>query len=212
VIRVLVVARSELERAGLESLLASRGHVPLGGGSASLPEARRRLEDGSLQAVQVVLVLLERGADPPRLALLPDRAAEAPALVVLGESLPRGWAVRAARSGVRAVVSRNASADAIGAAIEAAAAGLVVLPADALAEVPAGTAARSAAPPEPLSAREAQILALLAEGLVNKQIAARLGISRHTVKTHLAALFHKLGVSTRAEAVAAGARAGVILL
>ncbi|MDQ3137692.1 MAG: LuxR C-terminal-related transcriptional regulator, partial [Gemmatimonadota bacterium] len=37
-------------------------------------------------------------------------------------------------------------------------------------------------------------------------------ISRHTVKTHLGALFHKLGVSTRAEAVAAGARAGVILL
>jgi DNA-binding CsgD family transcriptional regulator len=87
-----------------------------------------------------------------------------------------------------------------------------VLPPDALTEVPAGTAARSAAPPEALSAREAQILALLAEGLVNKQIAARLGISRHTVKTHLAALFHKLGVSTRAEAVAAGARAGVILL
>ena len=211
-IRVLVVARSELERAGLEALLASRGHVPLAGGSANLAEARHRLEDGALQAVQVVLVLLERGADPPRLALPPDAAAEAPALVVLGESLPRGWAVRAARSGVRAVVSRNASADAIAAAVEAAAAGLVVLPADALAEVPAGTAARSAAPPEPLSSREAQILALLAEGLVNKQIAARLGISRHTVKTHLAALFHKLGVSTRAEAVAAGARAGVILL
>jgi DNA-binding NarL/FixJ family response regulator len=157
-------------------------------------------------------VLLDRGAEPPRLALAPDAAADAPALVVLGESLPRGWAVRAARSGVRAVVSRSATADAIGAAIEAAAAGLVVLPADALAEVPAGIAARSAAPPEPLSAREAQILALLAEGLVNKQIAARLGISRHTVKTHLSALFHKLGVSTRAEAVAAGARAGVILL
>jgi DNA-binding NarL/FixJ family response regulator len=212
VIRVLVVARSELERAGLEALLASRGHVPTGGGSAGLADARRRLEDGSLEAVQVVLVLLERGADPPRLALPPDTAAEAPALVVLGESLPRGWAVRAARSGVRAVVSRNATADAIAAAVEAAAAGLVVLPADALAEVPAGAAARAAAPPEPLSAREAQILALLAEGLVNKQIAARLGISRHTVKTHLAALFHKLGVSTRAEAVAAGARAGVILL
>jgi DNA-binding NarL/FixJ family response regulator len=212
VIRVLVVARSELERAGLEALLAARGHVPLGGGSASLAEARRRLEDGSLQAVQVVLVLLERGAEPPRLALAPDAAADAPALVVLVDSLPRGWAVRAARSGVRAVVSRSATADAIGAAVEAAAAGLVVLPADALAEVPAGTAARSAAPPEPLSSREAQILALLAEGLVNKQIAARLGISRHTVKTHLSALFHKLGVSTRAEAVAAGARAGVILL
>lgn len=211
-IRVLVVARSELERAGLEALLAARGHVPVGGGSATLAEARRRLEDGSVQAVQVVLALLERGADPPRLALTPDAAAEAPALVALGESLPRGWAVRAVRAGVRAVLSRTASAEAIGAAVEAAAAGLVVLPPDALAEVPQGTAARSVAPLEALSTREAQILALLAEGLVNKQIAARLGISRHTVKTHLAALFHKLGVSTRAEAVAAGARAGVILL
>jgi len=212
VIRVLVVARSDLERAGLEALLAGRGHVPVGGGSATLVDARRRLEDGSVQAVQVVLALVERGAEPPRLALTPDSAAQAPALIALGESLPRGWAVRAVRVGVRAVLPRTASAEAIGAAVEAAASGLVVLPADALAEVPHGSAARSAAPPETLSAREAQILALLAEGLVNKQIAARLGISRHTVKTHLAALFHKLGVSTRAEAVAAGARAGVILL
>ena len=131
---------------------------------------------------------------------------------MLGDSLPRGWAVRAVRAGAQAVLPRTASADAIAAAVEAAAAGLVVLPPDALAEAMPGMAARAIAPPEPLSAREAQILALLAEGLVNKQIAARLGISRHTVKTHMAALFHKLGVSTRAEAVAAGARAGVILL
>jgi DNA-binding NarL/FixJ family response regulator len=209
VIRVLVVAESELERAGLEALLASRGHVPVGGGSASLAEARRRVEE---TAPQVVLALLERGADPPRLALPPDAAARAPTLVLLGDALPRGWAVRAARAGARAVLPRTASADAIIAAVEAAAAGLLVLPSDALAEVPQGTAARTAAPPEALTAREAQILALLAEGLVNKQIAARLGISRHTVKTHLGTLFHKLGVSTRAEAVAAGARAGVILL
>jgi DNA-binding NarL/FixJ family response regulator len=114
---------------------------------------------------------------------------------------------------VRAVLPRTASAEAIAAAVEAAAAGLVVLPPDALAAMPPGIAARAEAPSvEALSAREAQILALLAEGLVNKQIAARLGISRHTVKSHLAALFHKLGVSTRAEAVARGARAGVILL
>ena len=211
-IRVLVVARSELERAGLEALLTARGHVPVGGGGASLAEARRRLEDGSVQEVQVVLAIAERGADPPRLVLTPDASARAPALVLLGDALPRGWAVRAVRGGVRAVLPRTASAEAIAAAVEAAAAGLVVLPPDALAEAPQSTAARSAAPPEPLSTREAQILALLAEGLVNKQIAARLGISRHTVKTHLTALFHKLGVSTRAEAVAAGARAGVILL
>jgi DNA-binding NarL/FixJ family response regulator len=212
VTRVLVVARSEVERAGLEALLAGHGHVPVGGGSATIADARRRLEDGTAAAVQVVLALLERGAEPPRLSLAPDAAAHAPALVVLTESLPRGWAVRAVRGGVRAVLPHTAGADVIAAAVEAAAVGLVVLPSDALAQVPQGTAARAPAPPEVLSAREAQILALLAEGLVNKEIATRLGISRHTVKTHLAALFHKLGVSTRAEAVAAGARAGVILL
>lgn len=207
-IRVLVVAPSALERAGLEALLAGRGHVAVAGGSATLAAARRQIEDGR---PAVVLALVERGAEPPRLTLTPDAAAGAPALVLLGDALPRGWAVRAVRAGARAVLPRTASADAIVAAVEAAAAGLVVLPADALAEVPQGTAAGTVVP-DALTAREAQILALLAEGLVNKQIAARLGISRHTVKTHLGALFHKLGVSTRAEAVAAGARAGVILL
>ena len=207
-IRVLVVAPSALERAGLEALLAGRGHVAVAGGSGSLAAARRQIEE---VRPAVVLLLVDRGAEPPRLTLTPDAVAVAPALVLLGDALPRGWAVRAVRSGARAVLPRTASADAIAAAVEAAAAGLVVLPADALAEVSQGTAAGTAAP-DALTGREAQILALLAEGLVNKQIAARLGISRHTVKTHLAALFHKLGVSTRAEAVAAGARAGMILL
>ncbi len=207
-IRVLVVAESELERAGLEALLAGRGHVAVDGGSRSLAEAFRR-QDGT---PGIVLALLERGADIPRLALGPDVAANPPAVVILGDALPRGWALRAVRAGARAVLPRTASADAIVAAIEAAAAGLVVLPADALVGAPQATAAGGTVAPTALTAREAQILALLAEGLVNKEIAARLGISRHTVKTHLAALFHKLGVTTRAEAVAAGARAGVILL
>jgi DNA-binding NarL/FixJ family response regulator len=63
-----------------------------------------------------------------------------------------------------------------------------------------------------LSRREQEILALLADGLVNKQIAARLGISTNTVKTHLELLFEKLGVATRAEAVATGVRRGLLLL
>jgi DNA-binding NarL/FixJ family response regulator len=209
--RVLVVARSELERAGLAALLAGRGHVAVEG-SATVAEARPRLIDGT---VAVVLALIERGGEPPRLALPPDAASQAPALVLLADGVPRGWALRAIRSGASAVLPRTATAERIGAAVEAAAAGLVVLPAETLAEAPQAAAARPAgagAPADPLTAREAQILALLAEGLVNKQIAARLGISRHTVKTHVGALFHKLGVTTRAEAVAAGARAGVILL
>ena len=63
-----------------------------------------------------------------------------------------------------------------------------------------------------LTNREREILALLAEGLGNKQIAARLGISTNTVKTHLELLFEKLGVSSRAEAVATGVRRGLLLL
>ena len=63
-----------------------------------------------------------------------------------------------------------------------------------------------------LSNREQEILALLADGLINKQIAARLGISTNTVKTHLELLFDKLGVATRAEAVATGVRRGLLLL
>ena len=63
-----------------------------------------------------------------------------------------------------------------------------------------------------LTVREREVLTLLADGLGNKQIAARLGISTNTVKTHLELLFDKLGVSTRAQAVAAGVRLGLLML
>ena len=63
-----------------------------------------------------------------------------------------------------------------------------------------------------LTGREREILGLLADGMGNKQIAARLGISTNTVKTHLELLFDKLDVSSRAEAVATGVRRGLLLL
>ncbi len=53
---------------------------------------------------------------------------------------------------------------------------------------------------------------MLAEGLGNKQIAWRLGISEHTVKFHLSSIFTKLDVSSRTEAVALGVRLGLIML
>ncbi|MGN6392256.1 MAG: hypothetical protein ACTHM9_08440, partial [Gemmatimonadales bacterium] len=130
--RVLVVARSDLERAGLEALLAARGHLAVGPGAASLAEARHRIEDGSAESVQVVLVLTERGAEPPRLALAPDVAAEGPALVVLADAPPRGWAVRAVRAGARAGVGRTANRGAHPAAVEGGAARHVVVAGHAL--------------------------------------------------------------------------------
>ena len=65
-------------------------------------------------------------------------------------------------------------------------------------------------PLETLTAREHDVLALVADGLSNRDIAGRLAISEHTVKFHLASIFGKLGVSTRTEAVQRGLRLGVI--
>jgi ATP/maltotriose-dependent transcriptional regulator MalT len=63
---------------------------------------------------------------------------------------------------------------------------------------------------EALTVREHDVLALVSDGLGNRDIAAALAISEHTVKFHLASIFGKLGVSTRTEAVQRGLRLGVI--
>lgn len=89
---------------------------------------------------------------------------------------------------------------------------IVIARAPAPVSVRAPTRIRSEAGAATLSRREQEILALLADGLVNKQIAARLGISTNTVKTHLELLFEKLGVTTRAEAVATAVKQGLLLL
>ena len=64
----------------------------------------------------------------------------------------------------------------------------------------------------PLTAREQEVLALLAEGASNKLIARRLGISTHTAKFHVASLIEKLDAVSRTDAVAHAARLGVIHL
>jgi DNA-binding CsgD family transcriptional regulator len=63
-----------------------------------------------------------------------------------------------------------------------------------------------------LTPREREVLALLAEGLPNKLIAPRLGISENTVKAHVASIYDKVGASNRAEAVVAAARLGLLML
>jgi DNA-binding NarL/FixJ family response regulator len=63
---------------------------------------------------------------------------------------------------------------------------------------------------EPLTSRELEVLGLLAEGLANKAIAARLGISDQTVKFHVAAVCGKLGASNRTDAVRRAIRRGLV--
>jgi DNA-binding CsgD family transcriptional regulator len=67
-------------------------------------------------------------------------------------------------------------------------------------------------PDEPLTPREIQVLELLAEGLPNKAIAARLGISDQTVKFHVASVSGKLGAANRTDAVRRAVRRGLIAL
>jgi LuxR family maltose regulon positive regulatory protein len=88
-----------------------------------------------------------------------------------------------------------------------------------LAAFPVDEAGRAASPAtrvagsrlaEPLSSRELEVLALIAEGLTNQEIAARLYLSLHTVKAHTRNIYAKLGVSSRTQAVARGRALGVL--
>lgn len=110
------------------------------------------------------------------------------------------------------VLMPDATAEQLDAALRAVAAGLLVR---APAVSPAAPDFRGFAAAEDmplLTPREREILALTGEGLSNKAMARRLGISVHTVKFHLEALFTKLEATSRAEAVAKGLRGGVIEL
>ena len=100
------------------------------------------------------------------------------------------------------------------AAVEAAAAGLVVLTASQAEQLgqssPHGTRSMRAEFAEPLTPRERHVLHLLAEGLANRDIGARLGISEHTAKFHVGQILAKLSTATRAGAVAIGWRSGLL--
>jgi two-component system, NarL family, nitrate/nitrite response regulator NarL len=109
---------------------------------------------------------------------------------------------------IEAVLPRAASPAQIDAALRAASAGLLVRARDRP-PVPGFSPAEEDFPPL-LTPREVEILAAIGEGLSNKEIARRLGISAHTVKFHLEAIFAKLQAGTRAEAVAKGLRRGLI--
>ena len=65
---------------------------------------------------------------------------------------------------------------------------------------------------EPLTGREREVLGLLADGLSNRAIASRLGISEHTVKVHVSTIYAKLGAANRAEAVTRGIQRGLVAI
>jgi DNA-binding CsgD family transcriptional regulator len=148
----------------------------------------------------VLLLLL-----PPGQTLPADAASFDGALLVLSDD--PAVAADAALPGVLPIA---ASATQIAAAVAALAEGLVV-------RVPVAPDRIGFAPPDTgsrplLTPREVEVLALVGEGMSNKTIARRLGISAHTVKYHLEAVFTKLGVRSRAEAVTRGLRRGLLVV
>lgn len=212
--RVAIAAPTHPSLAALESLLDTDPHLTVVARSTRLEDV---LSPHVVVSVDVILASVD---DMTRLqSLLADLHDEAapPPIVVLGDpgTLDRGRLLLGL--GVRAVLPGHSGPREIVAALEAVAAGLVALTPEALdAVAPAPSPRLARRPPTetgvPLSPREREILALVAEGLGNKLVASRLGISEHTVKTHISSIFAKLGADTRAEAVAIGARRGMLML
>lgn len=210
--RVLIVAPYASVRAGLQALLADRADGPLPeepigaiSGSAELerllPDARPDvvlLDDTAGEGAQVVELL---AGGETGLVLLAEGGH--PIATLAGASLP-GWAC----------LLKEADAEAIAAAVRAVAAGLIVLD-PSLAPRPTASPAlghTALLPDERLTAREREVLRLVADGLQNRQIAARLHISPHTAKFHVASILAKLGAASRTEAVTLAARRGDLVL
>jgi DNA-binding CsgD family transcriptional regulator len=132
------------------------------------------------------------------------RAEEEPEAVLAEQQKPAGTrhptvVLGGTRADAEGLLSAEAGPAQIDAALRAVARGLIVRSA---APRPAFSAAQEVEGGLLLTPREAQVLDAIADGLTNKAIARRLGISLHTVKFHVEAVFRKLGASTRAEAVA----------
>jgi DNA-binding NarL/FixJ family response regulator len=147
---------------------------------------------------------------------LPAAYSELPILVLSDGPLSREL-LRLFSGRYWGALSLNASGGEIVAALRALKAGLWVASPESLGflfEQPVNPKAieDDAYPIERLTGRETEILQLISAGLSNKEIAARLEISGHTVKYHVSSIYSKLGVSNRTEASHLGIRLGLVTL
>jgi len=195
-IRVAVLTEDPLLRTGLSSLLAQEVEV------VDLDGADVALWDAGADTQRTPARLAElRTLRVPVLAAVADVSHAAPALA----------------AGAKGVVMRDQVGPGIAAALLAVKSGLTVVDGTlAPSVVPSTSPHRTTAKPHKgigdLTERERQVVQLLAEGLSNKLIADRLGISDHTAKFHVNGVMMKLGASTRTEAVVEAMRRGLIRL
>lgn len=196
---VAVLANMPSIRLGLADMLSAHGHTVL-------------VED---EASENTVWVLDSPSAPALDALGAQRYSDSPRTAVVLSDDP-GLPARLVRAGLRgwACLARDVDADQLDLAVRSAEAGLVLLdlPFAAASLASLATIAAPAPLTESLTPRELQVLQLVAQGLPNKGIARRLGISENTAKFHVASLCGKLGASSRTEAVTIAARGGLIIL
>ncbi len=213
-IRVFIVAASPLARSGLQQLLASP-EIEVVGSAVDLDSAAGLLSEPEAEPdVIVVDAPRESAATIATLSGGPsDIGADIPIVVLEGSD--NGAGPDLLRQGARAVLPAGVSPSELVAALRAVTSGLIVLHPSTISALPhaaVNTARATEEWTEALTKREREVLQMLAAGLGNKEIAAKLNISDHTAKFHVGSILGKLGVSTRAEAVATGIRRGLVLL
>jgi DNA-binding NarL/FixJ family response regulator len=209
-IRVVIADDHAVVRDGLAALLSSREGIDVVGVAANGREAVK----AAVTARPDVLLLDVSMPDTDGVAAASEIARSAPTVGILMLTMhDEPETVRAAtRAGARGYVLKGSGQDQIVRAIEAVAAGDSIFGAEIARQVLDATAGRAkpAAHAFPdLSARERQILDLLAAGMPSAAIASKLGVTSKTVNNHLSSVFAKLGVSGRTEAALLARRAGL---
>ena len=148
-------------------------------------------------------------------------------IVLLAESVDLVGAAAAIAAGVQGILVGDVTGAELAATATSAASGLLTLSGDLADFVRQGLLAHSSEDadsyaldsahvlddfPEHLTLREREVLEMMSEGLSNKEIAAQLNISAHTVKFHISSILGKLGASSRTEATTIGLRRGLITI
>jgi len=215
--RVLVRASSAIAQAGLEQILAGEPDLQVVYGGMADP-AGRKTPRSEIRDDDPPDVIVAEVADADEESLWSDAldlSGPATALLLLVEDPASLLPTDALRTGAKGILPRRVSREVLLAAVRAAAAGLVVLHSDILSAALPGrppVTNRPASLVEPLTFREKEVLAILAEGGSNKDIATRLAISEHTAKFHVSSIMSKLGATSRTEAVTLAIRQGLIMV
>lgn len=204
-IRIVIADDHAVVRAGLAQLLGTFPDVELVGAAADGEEAVALCAE---RRPDVVLMDLEMPVLDGIAATARIRAVQPEiAVVVLTSFSDRERILRALDAGAAGYLLKDAEPDELGKAIRAAARGESPLDPKAARALLSSRAATGAAPP--LSEREREVLAMVAEGLPNKVIAQRLSISEKTVKAHLTSVFRQIGVTDRTQAALWAQRNGI---